>query len=153
MILIGVLRCRSSQRSNVVHDQFMEKCYCKCLCEMQIYDQAQVRQQGEFESLHRDIAFVFGKWEFDPTDLKNPFPGSEGSVHLWHGDEDLLIPATLQRHIAQQLPWIKYHEVSGAGHMFLFADGMGESIIRALIGQEKGTQWFVQYSDPSHFGM
>ncbi|KAL8505073.1 hypothetical protein ACS0TY_016328 [Phlomoides rotata] len=99
---------------------------------------AQVRQQGEFESLHRDIEFVFGNWEFDPTDLKNTFPENERSIHLWQGDEDRLVPATLQRHIAQQLPWIQYHEVSGAGHMFTFGDGIADPIIRALIGEEKG---------------
>ncbi|KAK6126333.1 hypothetical protein DH2020_039905 [Rehmannia glutinosa] len=73
--------------------------------------QAQVRQQGEFESLHRDLAISFGTWEFDPTDLKNPFSENEGSVHLWQGDEDLLVPVKIQRHIARQLPWIHYHEV------------------------------------------
>ncbi|KAG8376701.1 hypothetical protein BUALT_Bualt09G0091300 [Buddleja alternifolia] len=95
--------------------------------------QALVRQQGEFESLHRDIMIGFGKWEFDPTDLKNAFSGSEVSVHLWQGDEDMLVPVALQRYIANQLPWIKYHEVSGVGHMFPFADGMADSIIQALV--------------------
>ncbi|KAK6139922.1 hypothetical protein DH2020_026298 [Rehmannia glutinosa] len=94
-------------------------------------DQAISRQQGEFESVHRDMVVGFGTWEFDPTDLKNTFP--EGSVHLWQGDDDLLVPVTLQRYIADKLPWIKYHELSGAGHMFLYADGMADSVIQALI--------------------
>ncbi|KAK6139825.1 hypothetical protein DH2020_026400 [Rehmannia glutinosa] len=96
-----------------------------------LQDQAISRQQGEFESLHRDMVVGFGTWEFDPTDLKNTFP--EGSVHLWQGDDDLLVPVTLQRYIADKLPWIKYHELSGAGHMFLYADGMADSVIQALI--------------------
>ncbi|KAK6126403.1 hypothetical protein DH2020_039853 [Rehmannia glutinosa] len=100
--------------------------------------QAQVRQQGEFESLHRDLAISFGTWEFDPTDLKNPFSENEGSVHLWQGDEDLLVPVKIQRHIARQLPWIHYHEVPGAGHMFPFADGIADSIILALLAGKKG---------------
>ncbi|CAK7325244.1 unnamed protein product [Dovyalis caffra] len=75
--------------------------------------------QGEFESLHRDLMVAFGKWEFDPMDLENPFPNNEGSVHIWQGDEDVLVPASLQRYIAQKLPWINYHELPGAGHMFL----------------------------------
>ncbi|KAL0374887.1 UNVERIFIED_CONTAM: hypothetical protein Sradi_3404400 [Sesamum radiatum] len=95
--------------------------------------QALVRQQGEYESIHRDMMIGFGTWEFGPTDLKNPFSISEGSVHLWHGDDDRLVPVTLQRYIANQLPWIKYHEISGAGHMFPAADGMGDKIIQELI--------------------
>nr|GEY02948.1 alpha/beta hydrolase fold protein [Tanacetum cinerariifolium] len=51
---------------------------------------------GEFESVHRDLNIGFGKWNFDPLDLNNPFPNDEGSVHIWMGDEDLIVPATLQ---------------------------------------------------------
>ncbi|KAL3628296.1 hypothetical protein CASFOL_027342 [Castilleja foliolosa] len=91
------------------------------------------RQQGEFESLHRHMMIGFGTWEFDPMDLKNPFPENEGSVHLWHGDDDRLVPVALQRYIADRLPWINYHEISGAGHMFIYADGMAESVVQALI--------------------
>lgn len=75
----------------------------------------------------------FGTWEFDPTDLKNPFSESEGSVHLWQGDDDCLVFVSLQRYIARRLPWIQYHELPGAGHLFPYADGMGDSIIQALI--------------------
>ncbi|KAL3642676.1 hypothetical protein CASFOL_013491 [Castilleja foliolosa] len=91
------------------------------------------RQQGEFESVHRDMMIGFGKWEFDPMDLKNPFPEKEGSVHLWQGDDDRLVPVALQRYIADRLPWINYHEISGAGHMFLYADGKADSVVQALI--------------------
>lgn len=80
--------------------------------------QPQATLQGVFESLHRDLMIGFGKWEFDPMDLENPFPNNEGSVHLWQGDEDIMVPSSLQRYIAQRLPWINYHEVPGAGHLF-----------------------------------
>ena len=70
-------------------------------------------------------------------DLDNPFPNNEGSVHLWHGNEDGLVPVTLQRYIAQQLSWIHYHELPSAGHLFLFADGMGDNIVKALLIGEK----------------
>ncbi|KAH9614079.1 hypothetical protein KSS87_003166 [Heliosperma pusillum] len=92
-----------------------------------------VRQQGEFESLHRDLIVGFGKWEFDPTELTNPFPNNEGSIHLWQGDEDVLVPVTLQRYIAEKLPWIHYHEIPGSGHMFPYAKGMSETIIKAQL--------------------
>ncbi|KAI6697849.1 hypothetical protein NL676_017968 [Syzygium grande] len=94
---------------------------------------AQVRQQGEYESLHRDMMVGFGTWEFDPMDLENPFPNGEGSVHLWQGDDDLGVPVTLQRFIAHRLPWIKYHELPQSGHLFSFADGMCDAIVKTLI--------------------
>lgn len=75
----------------------------------------------------------FGTWEFDPIDLENPFPKNEGSVHLWQGDEDKLSPVTLQRYIAQQLPWIQYHEIPGVGHLVPMIDGIGEKIFKALL--------------------
>nr|XP_043609535.1 uncharacterized protein LOC122581376 [Erigeron canadensis] len=99
--------------------------------------QGQVRQQGEYESIHRDFNIGFGTWEFDPMEIENPFPNSEGSVHIWQGDEDKLVPVTLQRYIAQQLPWIHYHELKGAGHMFSYADGMSDAILKALLLGEK----------------
>ncbi|GKC36337.1 alpha/beta hydrolase fold protein [Tanacetum coccineum] len=96
---------------------------------------SQPRLQGEFESVHRDLNIGFGKWNFDPMDLKNPFPNNEGSVHIWMGDEDLIVPATLQRYIAQQLRWIKYHEVPGGGHLFAFANGMSDAILKELLSK------------------
>lgn len=95
--------------------------------------QAMVRQQGEFESIHRDLNIGFGPSEFDPMDLKNPFLKGEGSVHLWQGDDDRLVPVSLQRYIADKLPWVQYHEVSGAGHFFPGSDGMADNIIQQLI--------------------
>ncbi|KAH0635424.1 hypothetical protein KY285_035122 [Solanum tuberosum] len=98
---------------------------------------AQVRQQGQHESLYRDLMIGFGTWEFDPVDLENPFPNKEGSVQLWQGDEDKLVPVTLQRYIAQRQPWIQYHEIAGAGHMFPVVDGMADKIVKALLIGEK----------------
>ncbi|KAL4560388.1 hypothetical protein LXL04_032538 [Taraxacum kok-saghyz] len=95
--------------------------------------QGQVRQQGEYESIHRDLNIGYGTWEFDPIELENPFPNNEGSVHIWMGDEDKIVQVTLQRYIAQQLPWIKYHELKGAGHMFSYADGISDDILKALL--------------------
>ncbi|KAG0499938.1 hypothetical protein HPP92_000010 [Vanilla planifolia] len=96
-------------------------------------NQAEVRQQGEFYSLHLDLTTFFGSWEFDPMDLKNPFPGNEASVHLWHGDHDRVVDASLSRHIGQKLPWIRYHEVPGKGHMFPYAEGMSNAIVKTLL--------------------
>lgn len=80
----------------------------------------QIRQQGEYESLYRDIMVGFGKWEFDPiTDLKNSFTENEGSVHIWQGYEDRMIPFQLTRYISEKLRWIQYHEVADFGHLMV----------------------------------
>lgn len=98
-----------------------------------IVPQAQVRQQGEHETVHRDLILAFGSWEFSPLDLENPFPNNEGSVHIWQGDEDLIVPVKVQRYIAQKLPWILYHELQGADHLFPHVDGMSDTIIMSLL--------------------
>jgi pimeloyl-ACP methyl ester carboxylesterase len=84
--------------------------------------------------MHRDINIGFGSWEYTPLELQNPFPNNEGSVHLWQGDDDLLVPVKLQRYIAENLPWIHYHELPGSGHIFPHADGKSEAIIKSLLG-------------------
>ncbi|XP_039117598.1 uncharacterized protein LOC120253322 [Dioscorea cayenensis subsp. rotundata] len=93
----------------------------------------QVRQQGDFVSVHQDLIISYQKWEFDPMDLKNPFPANEGSVHLWHGARDIIAPVSLTRYFAEQLPWIHYHELPDAGHLFPLADDMSDAILKALL--------------------
>lgn len=93
----------------------------------------QTTQQGVQESLVRDTVVGFGKWSFDPMKIENPFPKGEGSVHLWQGDDDRLVPVQLQRIIAQKLSWIKYHELPGAGHLFPMADGIAETVLKELL--------------------
>jgi len=103
-----------------------------------LYMQVQATQQGVFESMHRTLMIGVGNWEFSPLmDLENPFPNNEGSVHLWQGDEDRIMPVKLQRYIANKLPWIKYHELPGSGHLFPCAAGMSEVVIRALLSGDK----------------
>ncbi|CAL1378335.1 unnamed protein product [Linum trigynum] len=92
-----------------------------------------VRPQGEYESLHRDLNLGFGAWEFDPVEMENPFTGEEVYVHLWQGDEDTLVPATLQRYIADRhSSWIRYHELAGSGHLFPHVDGMADTIVKTM---------------------
>ncbi|KAK9122774.1 hypothetical protein Sjap_012376 [Stephania japonica] len=95
-----------------------------------------ITQQGEYHSLHSDLKIGFGKWEFDPMDLENPFPNNEASVHLWHGDDDLLVPVTLQRYVAGKHPWVNYHELKGAGHL-LYYEGVPDAILKAALLGEK----------------
>lgn len=66
-------------------------------------------------------------------DLENPFPNKEGAVQLWHGVEDIMAPVSLSRYISQKLPWVRYHELPNAGHLFPLADGMADVIVKALV--------------------
>ncbi|CAI0423537.1 unnamed protein product [Linum tenue] len=97
-----------------------------------------VRQQGQYESLHRDLNLGFGTWEFDPVEMENPFMDKEVSVHLWQGDEDILVPATLQRYIAERhSSWIQYHELAGSGHFFPHLNGMADSIVKTMLNEKQ----------------
>ncbi|KAG8371170.1 hypothetical protein BUALT_Bualt13G0059200 [Buddleja alternifolia] len=95
--------------------------------------QEKTRQQGVHECLHRDIMVGFGKWEFDPTDIINPLPNNEGSVHMWQACEDKSIPLVLNRYLSQQLPWIRYHEVPDAGHFLIYNPKFCEAIFESLL--------------------
>ncbi|KAF3340819.1 hydrolase, alpha/beta fold family protein [Carex littledalei] len=89
-----------------------------------------VTQQGKYESIYRDMKVMFGKWEFDPMDLPEPpFP-----VHLFQGDEDGLVPVTLQRYIANKLSWIKYHELPSTGHYLSAVPGFGDKVLKTVFG-------------------
>ncbi|KAJ7556911.1 hypothetical protein O6H91_05G104100 [Diphasiastrum complanatum] len=95
-------------------------------------------QQGVFECMHRDMITEFGTWEFDPGNLENPFKNGNGSVHIWQGVEDYLVPVKLQRYIHRRLPWIHYHELPGMGHVLVRVKGLPDRILQALLlGEEK----------------
>ena len=105
--------------------------------------QPQIRQQGEHECLHRDMMVGFGRWSWSwsPLQLEDPFAGGGrgNKVHLWHGAEDRIVPASLSRHISGKLPWVVYHELPTSGHLFPIADGMADAIARSLLlGDDDG---------------
>lgn len=83
--------------------------------------------------MYRDLIIGFGNWDFTPTDIKNPFPDNEGSVHLWQGHDDRLIPLELNRYLAEKLPWIQYHEVPNSGHLLIYNASHCETILRKLV--------------------
>ncbi|XP_062172766.1 uncharacterized protein LOC133878252 [Alnus glutinosa] len=95
--------------------------------------QEKIKQQGVYESLHRDIMAGYDKWEFDLMDITNPFPDNDGAVHIWQGYADRIIPFKLNRYISEKLPWIRYHEVPDAGHLMIFKSSTCEAILRALL--------------------
>ncbi|XP_050892131.1 uncharacterized protein LOC127097678 isoform X2 [Lathyrus oleraceus] len=98
---------------------------------------SQMKQQGEHESICRDAMVGFGTWDFSPLDLDNPFPDNATQVHLWQGTDDRLIDVTLQRYIVKKLPWIQYHELAGAGHMFPYIEEVSAAIIKTQLMDTK----------------
>ena len=104
----------------------------KCLI-----SQAKLREQVVFDTLRLDFMVAFGKWEFDPLELSNPFSQNSGSLHIFHGYEDKVVPSQIQRFVSGKLPWIKYHEVPDGGHLIIHYSGLCEAILRALLlGEE-----------------
>lgn len=101
--------------------------------------QENLRQPEVFDTLRTDFTVCFGKWEFDPVDLVDPFPEyGSGSVHIWQGHEDKVVPYELQRYICAKLPWIKYHEVPQGGHLIVHYDGVCDTVVKALlVGEEE----------------
>ncbi|XP_033130103.1 uncharacterized protein LOC103844137 isoform X2 [Brassica rapa] len=91
-----------------------------------------VLRQGEYVSSQRDIIAGYGNWEFDPTELSNPFSDTnKGSVHIWCALDDKQILRDVLVYICDKLPWIKFHEVPHAGHWIIHEKKHFEAIIKA----------------------
>ncbi|XP_015872325.1 uncharacterized protein LOC107409402 [Ziziphus jujuba] len=105
----------------------------KTLSETPTIGEEKIAQQGVHESLHRDLIVGYGKWEFDPLDIVNPFPENGGSVHIWQGYDDKIVPRKLNCYISEKLPWIHYHEVPNGGHFIFFDSNHCEAFLRALL--------------------
>ncbi|XP_057458761.1 uncharacterized protein LOC130749424 [Lotus japonicus] len=96
-----------------------------------------LKEQVVFDTLRHDWRVAFGKWEFDPMKLSNPFPHKTSSFHIWQGYEDKVVPSELQRFVSGKLPWINYHEVPDGGHLIVYYRGLCEAVLRSLLlGQE-----------------
>ncbi|KAG7623838.1 putative alpha/beta hydrolase-1 [Arabidopsis thaliana] len=89
-------------------------------------------RQGGYVTTQQDIIAGYGNWEFDPTELKNPFSDSnKGSVHMWCALEDKQISRDVLHYICDKLPWIKLHEVPDGGHYIIHEKRHFEAIIKA----------------------
>ncbi|CAK9877814.1 unnamed protein product [Sphagnum jensenii] len=97
----------------------------------------EVTQQGKFESLYRDVIIMFSNWEFEPADLKNPFEKSSKTVHIWQGTDDYLVPFHIQRYIAKRLPWVRYHELDGYGHVLHYIPGLVDQVLQELLADDE----------------
>ncbi|KAL8496372.1 hypothetical protein ACS0TY_020182 [Phlomoides rotata] len=99
----------------------------------QLLSRNKMRNRSVFDSLRRDFIVAFGKWDFDPMDLRDPYPEKESTVHMWQGHEDKVVPFQLQRYVSGKLPWIRYHEVPDGGHLLVYDSDVCEAILRSLL--------------------
>ncbi|XP_076960867.1 uncharacterized protein LOC143637339 [Bidens hawaiensis] len=76
----------------------------------QLLSKSKLKEEPIFHSLRKDFVVAFGKWDFDPLSLSDPFGQSQCRMHMWQGYEDKVVPVELQRYVSKRLPWIKYHE-------------------------------------------
>jgi pimeloyl-ACP methyl ester carboxylesterase len=61
------------------------------------------------EGLVRDAELLYRRWAFDVSTI-------ERRVHMWQGMDDRLVPASINRQVADQMPGAVWHPVAGAGH-------------------------------------
>ncbi|CAH9148117.1 unnamed protein product [Cuscuta epithymum] len=98
-----------------------------------LFTQDGLRSRVVFDSLTRDIKVAFGKWDFDPLELSDPYAKSESNVHIWQGCMDKVVPVELQRYVSKRLPWIRYHEVPDGGHLLVYDSAVCEAVLRSLL--------------------
>ncbi|XP_016502280.2 uncharacterized protein LOC107820503 [Nicotiana tabacum] len=105
----------------------------------QFFNPEKLRKRSVFDNLCSDFLVAFSKWDFDPLELiTNPLlENSQSCIHIWQGCEDKFINLKLQRHLAERLPWIQYHEVSDGGHLLIYDSTICEAILRSLLIGEK----------------
>lgn len=99
----------------------------------QLFAQNGMENRSVFDSIRNDCIVAFGRWDFEPMELTNPYPDKESSVHIWQGFEDKVVPVKLQRYVSEKLPWIRYHEVPDGGHMLVYDSTVCEAILKSLL--------------------
>ena len=78
--------------------------------------------------LVRDAELLYRSWAFDVTRI-------ERQVHMWQGLDDLLVPAPINKHVADRMPGAVWHPVEGAGHFV--AVGSADEVF-AIAAEELG---------------
>jgi pimeloyl-ACP methyl ester carboxylesterase len=61
------------------------------------------------DGLVRDSELLYRSWAFDVRKI-------ERRVHIWQGMDDRLVPAAINKQVADQMPGAVWHPIEGAGH-------------------------------------
>jgi pimeloyl-ACP methyl ester carboxylesterase len=73
------------------------------------------------DGLVRDSEVLYRAWEFDVASITRP-------IHMWQGTDDRLVPAIINREVANHMPGAVWHEVEGGGHFI--AMGCADEFLR-----------------------
>jgi len=80
------------------------------------------------DGLVHDAELLYRSWAFDVTAINRP-------VHMWQGMDDRLVPASINKTVADRMPGAIWHPVEGAGHFV--AVGAADEIF-AIAARELG---------------
>jgi pimeloyl-ACP methyl ester carboxylesterase len=61
------------------------------------------------DALVREAELTYRRWPFDVAAI-------ERRVHMWQGLDDCLVPAAINKPVAERMPGAVWHPVEGAGH-------------------------------------
>lgn len=82
------------------------------------------------DGLVRDSELLYRRWAFDVSSIKR-------RVHMWQGTDDRLVPAFINRQVADRMPGAVWHQVEGAGHFV--AVGSADDLLR-IAAEELGAR-------------
>jgi len=82
------------------------------------------------DGLVQDSLLLYRRWAFDVTAI-------ERRVHRWQGLDDHLVPAAINKSVADRMPGAAWHPVEGAGHFV--ALGAADDIL-AIAADELGAK-------------
>lgn len=81
-----------------------------------------------------DLYLMSHNWGFEITDVPKVY---HGLLHIWNGDEDVLVPLGLQECIKKLIPeLVQLHPVVGEGHLsaFCFNEKIHRETLTTLFG-------------------
>ncbi len=82
------------------------------------------------DGLVRDSELLYRSWAFDVRTI-------ERRVHMWQGMDDRLVPASINKTVADRMPGAVWHPVEGAGHFV--AVGSADELF-GIAAEELGAQ-------------
>lgn len=79
-------------------------------------------RQGALATVY-ELGLFSRPWGFEVENIEVP-------VHLWHGEADAIVPVSLGRYLAEQIPGCQARFIPGAGHLWIFQGY--EEVLREL---------------------
>ncbi|XP_024391006.1 uncharacterized protein [Physcomitrium patens] len=85
----------------------------------------------------QDLQLLTGDWGFGLSDVQRVY---HGPLHIWQGDQDWLVPISLQRLIKKRIPdLVHLHELLGEGHLspFCFNDKVHRDTLSVMFSKTR----------------